>query len=171
VRTAIQSSALLMVSGCSGEPDPGRPADGGPRTDDDAPESDGTQGATEDGGACEPTCAPATDTLEFSFSTYPQLKNVGGSASQSAPGYSDPSCHLSIVVVARLSDGTYVALSAGCPHQCCIVLFNAAHMEFVCPCHGSIFDTGGRVIGGPAPNGLQKLSVCADDCGVYVSFP
>jgi Rieske Fe-S protein len=105
------------------------------------------------------------------FSIYPQLKTVGGSALNSAPGYADPSCNLDVIIVAQPSAGTYVAFSAGCPHQCCIVSFNAAHTEFVCPCHGSTFDIAGQVSGGPAPNGLHPLSVCADECGVYVSFP
>lgn len=108
--------------------------------------------------------------MTFPFSKYPQLKNVGGSASSSAPGYSDPSCQLDVVIVAQPSAGAYVAVSAACPHQCCPVSFNEARTEFVCPCHGSTFDLNGAVTGGPAPNGLQKLSVCVDECGVNVSL-
>jgi Rieske Fe-S protein len=35
---------------------------------------------------------------------------------------------------------------------------------FTCPCHGSLFDSGGRVLGGPAPRGLDwlELSLAAD---------
>jgi nitrite reductase/ring-hydroxylating ferredoxin subunit len=160
LRAGLGGAAVLFVPGCGGGPaqsgqDGGLPGDGGPG----------------EGGACQPTCAVGTKTLEFPFSAYPQLRNVGGSALSNAPGYSDPSCRLDIVVVAQPSAGTYVAFSAGCPHQCCPVSFNATRTEFVCPCHGSTFDINGRVTGGPAPSGLHKLSVCADECGVYVSFP
>jgi Rieske Fe-S protein len=161
LRAGFGGAAMLLVPGCgsapgqSGRDDAGAPGEGG----------------AAEGGACQATCSADAKTLEFPFSEYPQLKNVGGSAWNSAPGYSDPSCHRDMIVVAHPSAGTYVAFSASCPHQCCPVSFNMTRTEFVCPCHGSTFDIRGRVTGGPAPNGLQELSGCADECGVYVSFP
>jgi len=130
---------------------------------------DGGQGEAEVGGTCKPSCVGA-NTVTFPFSKYPQLQNVGGSASGSAPGYADPSCRLDLIIVAQPAAGTYVAFSAACPHQCCPVSFSETRTEFVCPCHGSTFDMNGAVTGGLAPNGLQKLSVCVDECGVNVSF-
>jgi Rieske Fe-S protein len=166
LRAGIAGAAVLLVPGCGSknesEADGGEPDEAG----DDAAEGDGG-----DAGVCTPTCATGSKTLTFTFDKYPQLKNVGGSVSYKAAGYSDPTCHLDSIVVAQPSSGTYVAVSAGCPHQCCIVAYDAKHTEFLCPCHGSTFDTSGQRTGGPAPTGLQKLSVCADECGVYVSLP
>ena len=69
------------------------------------------------------------------------------------------------------SAGKYAALSAACSHQCCTVGYVKSTKGFLCPCHGSTFSATGQVTGGPAPTGLQKLSVCADACGVYVTVP
>ena len=173
MQAAIRGVAVLLVPGCSGGPSPSEPDDGaaGAEAGDGAPGDDGGAKDADQGGACQPMCSTGTKTIEFPFSEYPQLKAAGGSALHDAPGYSDPSCHLGMVIVAQPSAGTYVAFSAACPHQCCIVSYNAAHTEFVCPCHGSTFDIRGQVRGGPAPNGLQPLSACADECGVYVTLP
>jgi Rieske Fe-S protein len=161
LRAGLGGAAVVFVPGCGAAPSQSRRDGGG----------DPGEGGPPEGGTCQPTCATGTKTLEFLFSAHPQIRNVGGSALGNAPGYSDPSCQLDIIIVVHLSAGAYVAFSAGCPHQCCPVSFNVARTEFVCPCHGSTFDTDGHVTGGPAPNGLQKLAVCADECGVYVSFP
>jgi len=38
--------------------------------------------------------------------------------------------------------------------------FNAANMEFVCPCHGGTFDAKtGQVLGGPPPSPLPSIPV------------
>jgi len=172
LRAGIAGAAVLLVPGCGAQNESGSGDGGGPDEagNDDAPGDDGGEGGSE-GGACGATCATGTKTLAFTFAKYPQLKNVGGSALNNAPGYSDPSCGLDIIVVAQPTAGKYVAFSAGCPHACCTVAYNKGRTEFLCPCHGSTFNTSGQVTGGPAPNGLQKLSVCADECGVYVSYP
>jgi Rieske Fe-S protein len=175
LQAGIAGAAVLLVPGCGGGTQNERSSDAGPEeAGDEAGEEagDGGEGGGDaEAGACQPTCTGGTKTLEFPFAKYPQLKNVGGSALNNAPGYSDPSCQLDIIVVAQPSAGKYVAFSAGCPHQCCTVAYNPGRTEFLCPCHGSTFNTSGQVTGGPAPNGLQKLSVCADECGVYVTYP
>jgi Rieske Fe-S protein len=167
LRAGVAGAAVLFVPGCG--PKNESESGGGGTSDeagDDAGEGDGG-----DGGVCQPTCSEGTKTLTFTFDKYPQLRTVGGSVTYKAAGYSDPSCHLDLIIIAQPTAGTYVAFSAGCPHACCTVAYNAKHTEFLCPCHGSSFNMSGQVTGGPAPNGLQKLSVCADDCGVYVSLP
>ena len=53
-------------------------------------------------------------------------------------------------------DGLHV-ISSVCTHLGCVVAYSADGIR--CPCHGSLFDTGGRVTGGPAPRDLPWLEV------------
>ena len=50
------------------------------------------------------------------------------------------------------------AVSLVCTHLGCIVAVKDAG-GFECPCHGSKFDTKGRVVAGPAPKGLNWIEV------------
>lgn len=162
------AGAVLLLPGCSSSSvDFGSDAGGGDGGDDGS----GDDGGDGEGGACQPTCSQGKKTLAFLFTDYPSLQAVGGSALNNAPGYSDPSCGLDVVIVAQPTAGKFVAYSAACSHQCCTVQFKASRNEFYCPCHGSTFGTDGQVTGGPAPVALAKLQVCADACGVYVSYP
>jgi cytochrome b6-f complex iron-sulfur subunit len=60
------------------------------------------------------------------------------------------------VLVARTGADSFVALSAGCTHQACEIT-GYAGQNFVCPCHGSRFDTSGRVVNGPATSALRQF--------------
>jgi glycine/D-amino acid oxidase-like deaminating enzyme/nitrite reductase/ring-hydroxylating ferredoxin subunit len=48
--------------------------------------------------------------------------------------------------------------SAVCPHMGALVHFNAVEQSWDCPCHGSRFDLDGRVIVGPAIEGLAPAA-------------
>jgi Rieske Fe-S protein len=52
-------------------------------------------------------------------------------------------------------DGSVHCLSATCPHLGCVVAWNDAERTWDCPCHGSRFDPTGRVLNGPAIEGLK----------------
>ena len=54
-------------------------------------------------------------------------------------------------------DQDFYALSLTCTHLGCTV--NATSKGFVCPCHGSVFNTRGDVIKGPADRPLKTLAV------------
>ena len=45
------------------------------------------------------------------------------------------------------------AMSTVCTHQSCVVRV-AEDRTLLCPCHGSQFDEGGKVLKGPAPSDL-----------------
>jgi glycine/D-amino acid oxidase-like deaminating enzyme/nitrite reductase/ring-hydroxylating ferredoxin subunit len=66
------------------------------------------------------------------------------------------------VAAYRADDGTVSAVSARCTHLGCLVAFNAAERSWDCPCHGSRFDTDGRVIEGPATKRLRRVDIDAE---------
>jgi Rieske Fe-S protein len=49
-------------------------------------------------------------------------------------------------------------LSSICPHLGCPVNAHPARGEFVCPCHGGVFDADGRLISGPPPRSMDPLA-------------
>ncbi|MFJ1735455.1 FAD-dependent oxidoreductase [Streptomyces sp. NPDC088254] len=58
--------------------------------------------------------------------------------------------------VHRDEAGQLHAVSARCTHLGCLVSFNRAEKAWECPCHGSRFDTEGRVVQGPAQEPLER---------------
>lgn len=54
-------------------------------------------------------------------------------------------------------DGRISVLSPICPHMGCTVHFNNAEKTWDCPCHGSRFETSGKLIEGPALHGLKPI--------------
>ncbi|MGX5211906.1 FAD-dependent oxidoreductase [Streptomyces violaceus] len=63
------------------------------------------------------------------------------------------------LAVYRDDDGTLHAFSARCTHLGCLVAFNGAERAWECPCHGSRFDTDGKVIQGPATKPLEQRDI------------
>ncbi len=45
-----------------------------------------------------------------------------------------------------------------CTHLGCVVPFNVAENKFMCPCHGSQYDSQGKVVRGPAPLSLALVN-------------
>jgi nitrite reductase/ring-hydroxylating ferredoxin subunit len=58
-------------------------------------------------------------------------------------------------LVAHTGQNVFVALDAICTHQTCTIS-GFSNQTYVCPCHGSTFDTSGHVTGGPAPTSLRQ---------------
>lgn len=52
-----------------------------------------------------------------------------------------------------------MALVATCTHLGCEVNYHPEKKEWLCPCHGSIYDVEGRPISGPAPKALPRVAV------------
>ena len=63
------------------------------------------------------------------------------------------------VIVAKTTAGTYIALAAACTHQGTSVQFQPNADNFLCPNHGSQFNTSGAVLNGPAAAPLQVYTV------------
>jgi cytochrome b6-f complex iron-sulfur subunit len=60
------------------------------------------------------------------------------------------------------------ALNAICTHLGCVVPWNAAQNKFICPCHGSQYDSQGTVVRGPAPLPLALAHVNTDPAGKVI---
>jgi cytochrome b6-f complex iron-sulfur subunit len=60
-------------------------------------------------------------------------------------------------VAIRVNENTVRALSAVCTHLGCIVKWDGAKQQLICPCHAAIFDSNGNVLGGPAPRPLPSI--------------
>jgi cytochrome b6-f complex iron-sulfur subunit len=63
------------------------------------------------------------------------------------------------VVVVRTGADSFTVLSATCTHLGCLVSYQDADRELVCPCHGGRYDLGGNVLGGPPPEPLRIMPV------------
>ncbi len=56
--------------------------------------------------------------------------------------------------ISRTPEGI-IALWQKCTHLGCAVPWDEDKGQFHCPCHGSVFDVHGDVLGGPAPRALD----------------
>lgn len=63
------------------------------------------------------------------------------------------------IAVYRDRDGATCAFDATCPHLGCIVEWNNTEKTWDCPCHGSRFDSQGKVVNGPAISDLTAAEV------------
>ncbi len=67
-------------------------------------------------------------------------------------------------------DKKIVALNAHCTHLGCIVDWHNDKKEFICPCHGSVYDEWGNRVSGPAPRGLYHLKYTIDSNEIVVEY-
>jgi len=68
------------------------------------------------------------------------------------------------------SAGSFLAFSAVCTHAGCTVGYQGSSDEFVCPCHGSVYNAQtGAVINGPAPLPLPKIAIADSNGELYVT--
>lgn len=58
-----------------------------------------------------------------------------------------------------------LALYRKCVHLGCVVPWNEEEDQFHCPCHSSLYNRKGEVLGGPAPRPLDIMSISVDDDG------
>jgi len=94
-----------------------------------------------------PTAPSNVDfTLDLSISANQALNNVGGAL------YKDG------IIIARINQTSFVAVSQACTHQGTTIQFEASNNRFHCPNHGSNYRTDGTVINGPASRALVKYN-------------
>ncbi len=79
--------------------------------------------------------------------------------------------YISNVIVFKGLDNNYYALSKVCTHQGCNVEYNVSYDEITCPCHGSHFDTDGKVTMGPATSPLPQYATQLIGTQLHVFTP
>jgi cytochrome b6-f complex iron-sulfur subunit len=90
----------------------------------------------------------SSGTVTVSITSGSPLETVGNAALVQAGGAS--------FLVTRTSQTSFSALTAICTHeQCTVTGFSSG--TFVCPCHGSRYNTSGQVQQGPATRALQSF--------------
>jgi cytochrome b6-f complex iron-sulfur subunit len=123
-----------LIEGCGSKGNPGAPGGGGVPNVPALPTVSG---------------ASAGGTVTVSNVGGTALANVGSAALVQAGNNS--------FLVARTGDNSFNAFTAICTHEQCIVTgFQSG--AFVCPCHGSQYNTNGQVQQGPATQRLQQFT-------------
>lgn len=64
---------------------------------------------------------------------------------------------LKMIAAYKNESGNVECMSAACPHLGGVVQWNNVEKSWDCPCHGSRFDSHGKVIEGPAISDLKKI--------------
>jgi cytochrome b6-f complex iron-sulfur subunit len=126
--TAGCTGALALLSACSG----GNPSNSIPGSP--LPTVNGTL---------------SNGVVSVSIATGSPLATTGGMALVNSSG--------GLFLVARTGVSSFAAVTAQCTHEACVVS-NGTASTYVCPCHGSEFDTSGRVIVGPAVAPLRQFT-------------
>ncbi|MFP4135238.1 MAG: cytochrome b6-f complex iron-sulfur subunit [Halothece sp.] len=62
------------------------------------------------------------------------------------------------VIVTEEEEIASYGLNAVCTHLGCVVPWNESEGKFICPCHGSQYDSTGKVVRGPAPLSLALVN-------------
>lgn len=106
--------------------------------------------ALESCSSSEPTVPAAPTGIDFTLDL-----TAAANAALLADG---GSVYKSGLVIVRLSDTEYIALSQACTHQGTTVGFVVSDGNFRCPNHGSRFNTSGAVLNGPATRALKKYN-------------
>ena len=100
--------------------------------------------------------------LELALSKVDRLESVGGSVTLKIKGKD--------VLFIRDTETTVRALDPTCTHKGCKVAFKRGANRIECPCHQSIFDAEGRVLGGPARRNLKNYGAKLEDQKIIFSL-
>lgn len=93
--------------------------------------------------------------LDYDPSSAPQTEFDLGSVTNYPPGSRTLLANIPAVLIHN--ENGFVTLSLTCTHLGCTVEQNKD--GFHCPCHGSYFDTDGRLLHGPASKSLTSLRI------------
>jgi Rieske Fe-S protein len=71
------------------------------------------------------------------------------------------------VYVINHGDGKFSIYDDRCTHLGCPYKWEEKPKQFVCPCHNGVFDTEGRVLGGPPPRPLDRYEYKVENGVLY----
>jgi cytochrome b6-f complex iron-sulfur subunit len=98
----------------------------------------------------------------FRVGEFGGIFNVGDSAV--VPAVDDPPLAFNEGKFWLVNSGEGVlAIYRVCTHLGCLYAWQAAQDRFICPCHGSQFQKGGKYLAGPAPRSLDAFNVIVVD--------
>ena len=110
------------------------------------------------GSPTSPSSAPSLPSVSGSVANGTVVLTIDASSPLSAVGSAAlVQSSLGTFLVARTAQSTFTALTAICTHEACTITGFESQM-FVCPCHGSRYDTGGTVLTGPAQASLRQFA-------------
>jgi len=121
-----------LMEACGGSGNPGGPSGGG-----NVPQLTQVGGTT------------SGNTVTVNIDAASPLNSVGGAALVQSGNTS--------FLAARVAQDTINVFTATCTHEQCIVT-GFSSSTFVCPCHGSQYNTSGAVVQGPAPQRLRQFN-------------
>jgi len=67
-------------------------------------------------------------------------------------------------------EGDVTVFSPLCTHLGCGYHWDTDENRFKCPCHNSVFDLEGKVVGGPAPRPLDRLPVKVEQGRLFIIY-
>ena len=123
-----------LIEGCGSKGNPGAPGGGG--------------------GTNVPALATVSGTSAGGTVT---VSNVSGTSLSGVGSAVLVQAGSSSFLVARTGENSFNAFTAFCTHQQCVVTGFQSGV-FVCPCHGSQYNTNGQVQTGPATQRLQQFA-------------
>ena len=124
-----------LIEGCGSKGNPASPGGGG------------------GGGGSAPALSTVTGTRSGSTITV----NVAGTALATVGSAALVQAGSDNFLVTQTGQGSFSAFTAICTHeQCTVTGFQSG--VFVCPCHGSQYNTNGQVQQGPATRALQRFN-------------
>lgn len=80
--------------------------------------------------------------------------------------WTDTEANLAVYVVKN--NGSYKIFSNVCTHMQCPVRWESALHQFLCPCHGGLYDINGGNVGGPPPKPLPQYVHRLDGTTLFV---
>ncbi len=84
---------------------------------------------------------------------HPAITETGGTLALEVEGMSDK------ILLFRRPNGQVLAVSMTCTHRGCDVNYEDDNDRIECPCHGSLYDTNGSNLRGPADEPLKQFPV------------
>lgn len=108
------------------------------------------------GSARANTATNGNDVLTVSINDYEELKTDGGFKVLKEVTIGDIT---DSIIIVRRSEKEFLVYSSVCRHKKCNVKFKKDKDIFICPCHGSTYDIGGKVIKGPSEKDIPAYKV------------